>query len=189
MTYASRKASRRKTQGNGFTLVELLVVISVAAILAAIAVPSFKNTILMNRADTASNQFVAALSMARSEAVRQGTQVSVSSNSNSTNWGTQGWSVTVLSNQAATGTSASLGLSSPMTSYGTVSSVIFGPMGRMPAGTAAQSFLFCPDGSDVTKAYLVTVAPSGRARVVAPSNGQAPANDLGTVETACNNPQ
>lgn len=54
----------------GFTLIELMVVIGVVAVLAAIAFPSFQHTIRSNRVATATNQFIASVALARSEAVR-----------------------------------------------------------------------------------------------------------------------
>lgn len=54
----------------GFTLVELMVVIAIAAILAAIAFPSFQGTLRRNRVATANNAVIAALSEARGEAIR-----------------------------------------------------------------------------------------------------------------------
>lgn len=56
----------------GFTLVELLITVSVAAILAAIGIPAFANMIHSNRVTSATNELVSALNLARSEAIRSG---------------------------------------------------------------------------------------------------------------------
>ena len=55
---------------DGFTLVELMVTLSVMAVLASIALPSFQGTIRLNRVSTENNEFIAALNLARSEAIK-----------------------------------------------------------------------------------------------------------------------
>jgi type IV fimbrial biogenesis protein FimT len=62
---------------SGFTVVELLVTIAVAAVLIGIGVPAFNEFVRQQALTTAVNDFVVALSYARSEAIRQGTAVSV----------------------------------------------------------------------------------------------------------------
>jgi type IV fimbrial biogenesis protein FimT len=54
----------------GFTLIELMTVIAVVAIGSALAYPSFTGVIRSNRVATATNGFVAAFNLARSEAIR-----------------------------------------------------------------------------------------------------------------------
>ncbi|MGH8455897.1 MAG: GspH/FimT family pseudopilin [Stenotrophobium sp.] len=71
----------------GFSLIELLTVLAVAAIGLALAVPSFNQTILSNRLTVTTNELVGAISQARLEAVKRNTSTQFCSNS-STNNGT-----------------------------------------------------------------------------------------------------
>lgn len=79
-------------RARGFTLIELMVTVVVMAILAASAVPSFRNMILQNRASTHVNELVSALSVARSEAIKRGVQVELLAQGADV---TTGWTVQV----------------------------------------------------------------------------------------------
>lgn len=61
----------------GVTLIELMVAVTVMAILLGVGVPSFRSFIAANRLSSSSNELVGALALARSEAVRRGTRVTV----------------------------------------------------------------------------------------------------------------
>ncbi len=64
-------------RNSGFTLVEMMVVVSIAAILISIAVPSYSALIKSNRLSSGTNEFISALLLARSEALKRSTSVSV----------------------------------------------------------------------------------------------------------------
>lgn len=76
----------------GFTLVELMITLAVSSILLGIAVPSFQSLIINNRISTQTNDLVAELAMARSEAVKRGAKVSLCTSSNGTSCTSSAWS-------------------------------------------------------------------------------------------------
>lgn len=71
-----RSAAHRK-RAFGFTLLELLTALTVAGIVLATGVPSYQAMVRNNRASANANALVAALSTARSEAVRRSDRVSL----------------------------------------------------------------------------------------------------------------
>jgi type IV fimbrial biogenesis protein FimT len=87
-------ARRRAANGErGFTLIEALIVIVLAAILLSLAAPSFINFTAGQRVKTASFDLYAALALARSEAIKRRQTVTVAPQTG-TDWAT-GWTVKV----------------------------------------------------------------------------------------------
>jgi type IV fimbrial biogenesis protein FimT len=60
----------------GFTLVELMVTVSLAAILMAIGVPMLRNSIANNRLSGQTNEIISAMTLARSQAITMNQPVS-----------------------------------------------------------------------------------------------------------------
>ncbi|WP_413785040.1 GspH/FimT family pseudopilin [Marinobacter sp. DY40_1A1] len=75
--YSGSWFMRRSTTQRGFTIIELLILMAVLGVVAAIAIPNFSRLIQNNQLTTTNNDLVGALNMARSEAVRRGAAVSV----------------------------------------------------------------------------------------------------------------
>jgi type IV fimbrial biogenesis protein FimT len=126
---------------NGFTLVELVVVVAVSAVLAATAVPIYKQTIATYRLDQETNQILGDLQYARSEAIKQGTNVVVC----------------ISSNPTATTPSCSTG-----TSFATGYVVSANPPGSVSAGSSVPTTVATPlrqtgafAGSDTASAAIV----------------------------------
>jgi type IV fimbrial biogenesis protein FimT len=68
----------------GFTLIEMMIALTIAAILITVGIPSYFDMIQRNSVSTASNELVGALLYARSEAVRQ--EVNVTFTSENDGW-------------------------------------------------------------------------------------------------------
>ncbi len=67
---------------NGFTLIELMITLLVAAVLLSVGVPNFREFIANNRMATAANDIVSILHVARSEAVKRRANVSICASGN-----------------------------------------------------------------------------------------------------------
>ena len=77
----------------GLTLVELMVTLAVLAILLSLAAPSFSSLLASTRMSSQTNEFMGALNLARSEAVRRVQPVSLrASDSDNYNY-SKGWTV------------------------------------------------------------------------------------------------
>ncbi|BCO31640.1 type IV pilin [Thiohalobacter sp. COW1] len=93
---------------HGFTLIELMITLALAAIILTLGVPSFTETIRTNRVATQVNELVTALNLARSEAIKRATAVTVCASadqatcSGSNDWRT-GWIVVTDDNTNTTG--------------------------------------------------------------------------------------
>jgi type IV fimbrial biogenesis protein FimT len=181
-------------QTSGFTLLELIVAISIAGILMALAIPSFSDMIRNNRLTTYTNELVTALNVARSEAVKRGQQVVV--RKTGTNW-ENGWQVFVDVDRPAgnaakenvfnddsdatlceTGEDCLLrtynGLASPYTLRGNnfVNFVRYQPDGT---SNTNGSFAVCDnsDGNNLPERYtskLIIISQVGRIRMARDSN-------------------
>lgn len=79
-------------QQRGFTILELMITLAVAGILSTLAFPSFVTMTKNNRLTTQANDFILALNLTRSEAVKRGTPTTITSTSGNSGW-TDGWTV------------------------------------------------------------------------------------------------
>lgn len=68
----------------GFTLIELMVTLAVAAIILTLAVPSFVSFVRSQRATTQANDLLVALTFARSETLKRGEPIAVCATTDAT---------------------------------------------------------------------------------------------------------
>ena len=168
--YGELKAVSKRNAA-GFTLVELLVTIAVAAILLSIALPSFQGSLRSNRIATTSNELLTSLNLARSEAVRsaQGGGICASSNGTacSAAWN-DGWMVwTDNDGDGVFGdgdTVVRYSQHKPSVEVtGSSASISFDRRGRVNGG-AAQSIGVVPEGV-VTPVRCVRIGMTGQASI------------------------
>jgi type IV fimbrial biogenesis protein FimT len=96
----------KPSKQRGFTLMELMVTLSIAGIMLSIAIPNFTSTIKGSRITTQVNEFVTSMNFIRSEAVKRGVRVSMCKSSDGAtcvttgDWA-QGWIVFTNQNDDA----------------------------------------------------------------------------------------
>lgn len=152
----------------GFTLLELMVTITVAAILATVAVPAFRSFLQNDRLLTEANQLVMSLDFARSEAIKQDASITVCASSDgktcsgTANW-TAGWVVLNPANPAQPlQVVTALASSNSLTEANSQTQVIFDATGLASTLAVTAQFTFCdPRGASFAR-YTEVGAFSGR---------------------------
>ncbi|PXX89401.1 pilus assembly protein [Marinobacter vulgaris] len=149
----------------GFTLIELMVVVAVLAIVATVAVPSFRQVIENNRLATESNRLFSAMSFARSEAVRVGDDVSLSARTGGFD---AGWCVHLGADCSGTDILRQFDAGNQLDYTASASTLTFNARGEMTNAAFQVSLepVGCETG-ETDKMRTVTVSLSGRASIQA----------------------
>lgn len=74
---APLRRGRPRSRAGGFTLIELMVTVTIAVVIALLAAPSFNSAFLSNKLAAYANNFVASAQVARSEAIKRNRPVHV----------------------------------------------------------------------------------------------------------------
>ncbi|MGH8142381.1 MAG: GspH/FimT family pseudopilin [Steroidobacteraceae bacterium] len=170
-TFPSRRPAGCRYAMRAFTLFELMVVLSIAAILATLAVPAMRNFLQSQQSLSASSQIMSSLNYARSEAIKEdlnvtaaiGVRICASSNELTCdpagNWN-NGW--IVLSSMSATPLAAygALQTGLTLTTVPATPEVDFQPNG-MTTLAALVEFKLC-DSRGATYARDVEIDLTGR---------------------------
>jgi type IV fimbrial biogenesis protein FimT len=156
--FQSKLMVKRK---RGFTMIELIVTMSVASILAAIAIPSFVAISQGERRIAEVNDMVLALNYARSEAVKQNSPTGVSVTANGSWAG--GWNVCCTSTGTSVNTLPAIDSRSTLTANlagAAPVAVTFDSNGAQLPSTGTVLFTFC-DSRGAASATAVEVNPRG----------------------------
>jgi len=146
-------ARRVSLSERGFTLTELVVTLSVAAILATVAVPSFNSIIASQRARTLSSALYATLAKARSEALTLNGNVTLQPKPGG--W-KSGWQILDPNNNVLDDYTAAAGVTIAGPAV-----VTYRSSGRLPAGAAPMFQISTVSGVAVNY-QCVSVDLSGR---------------------------
>jgi type IV fimbrial biogenesis protein FimT len=162
------------TFSRGFTMVELAITLTVAAILLAVAAPSVSGFFSTNRLASQINDFAGALSTARSEAVTRRTSAGVCASNGGTScaagaWG-NGWLVFYVCPAADTtcvaGTNVPVATHEALTGgntlTGAASTILYANTGEVTAGGNATYTLCDPR---YHKTRTINITKTGRSSI------------------------
>jgi type IV fimbrial biogenesis protein FimT len=171
------------TRSRGFTLVELLVTSTIAAILTVVAVPAMTGMLDTQRRISSVNRFLASLHMARSEAIKRNGRAVVCKSANGsqcaiTGGWDQGWIVfhdannnasvdageSLLQHQAPLGDRLRLTGNLPVARY--VSYSALGTAKKVSGAFQAGSFTLCPAAGLPGTARKIVLSRTGRPRAI-----------------------
>jgi len=181
---------------SGFTLIELIIAIAVAAIVLSLGVPSFERVIERNQLSTNINKLVSTLNLARSEAIKRNQRVKICDSSDGATCGAGnyelGWIVFVDENNNGV-------LDNPneelIQVYETLpSNFTINPNLTLGANDVSYqtngranrdgNFILCKN-NDVTKGKVIILDMSGRARVTDYAPDGTPFDASGNPITSC----
>ena len=154
---------RKLNRAGGFNLIEVVIVVTIAGILAAVAAPSFRSFITSQRVKTASFDVLASLTLARSEAIKRNSDVSMvpASGGWSNGWTIVSGTTTLQSKSAYSGRCITEATGTDCT---TASTLTFGGNGRLK--TSATAFTIGTSPLTATADIVtrcVTISLSGQA--------------------------
>ena len=172
----------KKTTQTGFTLVELILTMALLGILATIAFSSFGTLIQSNRIATQSNDFMSALMLARSEALKRNSRITVCRSVNGSACATsggweQGWIIfadtdndatvdvgeTIVQVYSALNANSSLQGETNVAAY--ISYIPTGITQLVGGSTQSGTLVMCDDRGWGEAARAIIIRATGRPRV------------------------
>lgn len=147
-----------RRQSSGFTMTELLLVVAVLGILAAIAVPSFRSLTQSQQVKNASFEMFSLLSLARSEAIKRNSNVTITPTFNAAS--EVGFTVTAASGEVIHTKSALKGIVFTVTPPGTTQ-VVYQRTGR---ATATPTFQIDVSTTPTANVRCIEIELSGMPR-------------------------
>ena len=159
---------------SGFTAIELMVVVSILAILAALAGPSFTPLIERWRVRQAAENLTSSLYFARSEAIKRGGGIAL----DATGGWNQGWKITHTQNGATTDLQVNLTPNKTAITQNNGKTMLFidrwGMISETNGGVpAAMSFPIFPSGKTDTDGSALRLCVTSGGRITQMKQGAA----------------
>ena len=159
----------------GFTIIELLIVLTIGGILASLALPSMRDGLLNTRAKTSASDAHVSFLFARSEAIKRNSSITVTAASGWTN----GWTIktgsTTLRQQDA------LPANITVTCSGTCPTTItYEKTGRASPSTELRIYV---NGNNKIKMRCVSLSLSGKPLIELDTNAQTYLEKLSITKT------
>jgi Tfp pilus assembly protein FimT len=154
----------------GRSMVELLVAVGIAALLTAVAVPSYSFLVDESRINSAADDFHNMLFKARSEAVKRGQTVHLASLAGSNSWA-QGARMFVDTDNDGVQDAGEQTLfqsgpvTGPYTLSSTLSSLRYLSSGTLTISPAVVNFTLCKNPSNADPGRVITISQTGRPSV------------------------
>lgn len=169
MTGSGRHQSRRRlivrvSMWRGFTLIELMVTVTILSVLTMVAVPSFNEAILSHKLTSYANNFVASAQLARSEAIKRNATVTLCRSSDGASCATSGgWQLGWIVIAGTTVIQQQQSLSPDYLLTSTVSNISFQATG---AGATSATLKLCRSNpSPGTQDREIRISATGRTSV------------------------
>jgi type IV fimbrial biogenesis protein FimT len=162
----------------GFTLLELMITLAIAAIIATIGIPSFMGLIRDSRMTASVNDLLSSINYARSEAITRNVEVTIKSESGGNAW-EDGWNVYIDADNDGvidstellkthgplpTGYTLNANISGDEAGVANVAGVVVYIANGLMSDITGGSFFMCLD-NDTTTARAVVINNVGRARI------------------------
>lgn len=173
-----QRKSKITSKIKGFTLIELLFTLAIMGVLMALSLPSFQDTLESSNTNSQIKVLLTTLNLARSEAIKRGSNVAICASSDGTDceadvW-SDGWIVFLDNNGDADGDAGSIdngdviirvydtqGSSANLSS--TVDLFEYNSQG-FSATAGVQTMKICPTSDNADNARSIEIGASGRGR-------------------------
>ena len=159
------RAQLRISRVSGFTIIELMVTVTIMAILLSLAAPSLGNLVRDQRVKTATFDVYSAVTFARSEAIKRNVDVQIVP-VDAAEWAS-GWSI-----QVGGGTLKAQDALSGLNITGPAAAITYQRDGRI-AGAANETFVLKSSESAAVTARCVRLDLSGRPNIKVDTNSNS----------------